>query len=59
MLNWLGLDWDENCLTFYESDRLVRTASITQVRQPIYKQSVKKWQHYLPWLPELLEPLGE
>lgn len=58
MIEWIGLEWDENCLSFYESDRLVRTASITQVRQPIYTQSVKKWENYLPYLPDLLEPLA-
>ncbi len=44
LIEYIGLDWDENCLQFYESDRLIRTASITQVRQPIYKKSVSRWK---------------
>ena len=53
MINYLGLNWDEACLKFYESDRIVRTASITQVREPIYTKSVNKWQKYAPYIPEL------
>lgn len=59
LIDWIGLEWDEKCLSFYESDRLVRTASITQVRQPIYKRSVKKWEHYMPWLEDLLGPIED
>lgn len=53
LIDWLGLDWDPACLEHYASDSLVRTASITQVRQPIYSRSVARWQAYLPHLPEL------
>lgn len=57
LVEWIGLDWDPQCLSFYDSDRLVRTASITQVRQPIYRSSVQKWKAYEPYLPDLLLPL--
>lgn len=59
LIEYIGLPWDDACLTFYESDRLVRTASITQVRQPIYKTSVAKWAPYQEWIPELINPLTE
>jgi tetratricopeptide (TPR) repeat protein len=59
MFEWLGLDWEEECLKFYDSDRLVRTASISQVRQPIYKTSVQKWKRYEPYLADLFDPLAE
>lgn len=59
LIEWIGMDWDENCLKFYESDRLIRTASITQVRQPIYKRSVAKWKFYEDLIPELFDPLTE
>ena len=42
----LDLPWDEACLRFHESGRAVRTASLAQVRRPIYKDSVQKWKHY-------------
>ena len=35
MLDFLGLDWNDRCLSFYETQRLVTTASAWQVRQKI------------------------
>jgi len=41
-----GLDWEPACLEFHRTERVVRTASVVQVRQPIYKQSVARWKSY-------------
>lgn len=57
LINYIGMDWDEDCLRFFESDRIVRTASITQVRQPIYKNSVARWKPYQDHIPNLFNPL--
>lgn len=46
LLDFLDLEWDENCLDFHRSKRRVNTASVTQVRQPIYTSSVGGWQNY-------------
>ncbi len=46
LIEWLGLDWNDRCLSFFATERLVRTASVTQVRQPIYRRSVERWRHY-------------
>jgi tetratricopeptide (TPR) repeat protein len=46
LVAWCGLDWEPACLTFHEGKRPVRTASVTQVRQPIYKRSVERWRNY-------------
>ncbi len=59
LVDWIGLDWDENCLRFFESDRLIRTASITQVRQPIYTRSVARWEKYEKLIPDLFDPITE
>jgi tetratricopeptide (TPR) repeat protein len=48
-----GLEWDPACLEFHRTDRPIRTASVTQVRQPIYKRSVARWKNYEPHLGEL------
>ena len=56
LIEYIGLEWDENCLQFYQSDRLIRTASITQVRQPIYKNSISHWKAYQPYLSDLFSP---
>ncbi len=53
MLQFFGLEWDEACLRFYETNRQVKTASDVQVRKPIYKGSLDKWKHY----EKQLEPL--
>jgi Flp pilus assembly protein TadD len=59
LIDYIGLDWDENCLQFYQSDRLIRTASITQVRQPVYQKSVSRWKSYQPYLADLFDPLTQ
>lgn len=59
LISYCGLAWDDNCLAFYESKRRVKTASIMQVRQPIYKTSVEKWRRYEKHLGPLREALGE
>ena len=58
LLDFVGLPWDDACLNFHRTERLVRTASVTQVRQPIYKRSLERWRHYEPVLGPLLEILG-
>ena len=52
-----GLDWDVNCLDFHLTQRAVRTASATQVRQPIYDHSIGRWRSYAPFLEPLLTEL--
>jgi tetratricopeptide (TPR) repeat protein len=53
-----GLPWDEKCLSFHATDRPVRTASASQVRQPIYKSAVGRWRVYEEYLGPLLAALG-
>jgi tetratricopeptide (TPR) repeat protein len=53
-----GLEWDPRCLSYQENDRPVRTASATQVRQPVYKSSVGRWRPYRAFLAPLLQELG-
>jgi Flp pilus assembly protein TadD len=59
LIEHLGLPWDENCLNFYNTDRPVKTASLTQVRKPIYKTSTNRWRKYEKYLGPLLEELGD
>jgi len=46
LIEFLGLDWNDKCLEFHKSDRPVKTASVAQVRKPIYKTAVKRWKKY-------------
>jgi hypothetical protein len=57
MLEWLGLDWEDACLKFQESTRPVRTASVVQVREPVYQRSVGRWGGYDPFLRNLFDKL--
>ena len=41
-----GLEWEPACLDFHQTTRPVRTASVTQVRQPLYRKSLARWKHY-------------
>lgn len=59
MLEHCKLDWDPACLNVYESDNVVATASAWQVRQPIYKTSIKRWRRYGPQISELAIGIAE
>jgi tetratricopeptide (TPR) repeat protein len=54
-----GLDWNDACLDFHKVERAVTTASAAQVRQPLYRSSVGRWQVYGDQLKPLLEALGQ
>jgi hypothetical protein len=53
-----GLEWDDACLAFYKTERPVRTASVTQVRRPIYSGSVGRWHPYEHLLQPFVRALG-
>ena len=46
VLNYIGLNWDQECLNFKKNKRSVRTASINQVRQGVYQTSKNSWKNY-------------
>ncbi len=58
LLDYCGLEFEPQCLRFFENERPVRTASSEQVRQPIYKSGVDHWKHYEQWLGPLKSALG-
>jgi tetratricopeptide (TPR) repeat protein len=57
MLEHCGLEWEEACLAFHETRRAVQTASVAQVRRPIYRSSVGRWRAYGHLLQPLLQAL--
>ena len=59
LIDFCALDWEDACLKFHESKRAVSTASIHQVRQPIYKSSVHRYQRFEDHLAPLIEALGD
>jgi hypothetical protein len=58
IISHIGLDWNDACLRFYETDRPVKTASLSQVRQPIYNTSVGRWRKYEEFMKPLIRELG-
>jgi len=57
LIEYCGLEWEEDCLKFYENKRSVNTASSEQVRQPIYKGAMLAWKNYESELGPLIEIL--
>jgi len=55
LIAFCGLDWDDACLVPEQNERAVRTASMWQARQPVYRTPVERWRRYEPWLGELRE----
>ena len=50
LIEYLGLDWDENCLSPQNNTRSVATGSNLQVRQKVYQGSSEQWKKYEPFL---------
>ena len=57
LVAWCGLEWEPRCLEFHRTPWPVKTASIVQVRRPVYNTSVGRWKHYEEALAPLLERL--
>ena len=53
LLDYCGVPFHDECLTFHKTERSVRTPSASQVRQPIYTASVERWKRYESKLSEL------
>ena len=53
LLDFCDLEWSKKCVEFYKSKNSVTTASLAQVRQPIYKTSVASWKNYASYLEDL------
>ena len=59
ILEFLDLPFEEECISFYETNRSVRTASSEQVRKPIHKDGMGRWKPYAKYLKPLLNVLDE
>ena len=59
LIAFLGLEWEDSCLRFHETARPVRTASRSQVRRPLYRSSLGRWNACRDELGPLLAALGQ
>ena len=46
LIEFCGLNWDPACLRHTENAGAIRTPSIWQARQPVYRSSMQRWQRY-------------
>ena len=53
-----GLEWDDHVLRFWETRRAVKSASMAQVREPIYDRSIGRWRPFAEHLNVLFEGLA-
>jgi tetratricopeptide (TPR) repeat protein len=58
LVDFCGLSWDPGCLAFHQNPRTVTTASVLDVRTPIYTRSVGRWKNYRRHLQPLIEALA-
>ena len=58
LLDACGLNWDNKCMNFFKNKRSVNTASVMQVRRPIYKDSISSWKRYEKYLSSLITKLN-
>jgi tetratricopeptide (TPR) repeat protein len=58
LLAYCGLDWEAAVLDFHKAAAPVRTASVWQVREPLYRRSSGRWRHYERHLDGVRAALG-
>ena len=59
ILQFLGADWDDAVTNeAIDGERVIRTASVWQARQPVYSRSVGRWHHYYELAPEFFDQLA-
>jgi hypothetical protein len=59
MLEYCGLDWSDDCLSFHQRNNTVKTASVWQVRQPLYQHASGRARNYARQLEVLDAYLNE
>ena len=57
LLNFCDLSWNDDCLKFYNTKRPIKTVSVAQVRQPLYKSSISSNKNFEPFLSDLFTNL--
>ena len=59
LLEYCNLSWEEQCLNFHDSKRVVRTFSNDQVRKKMYSGSSEAWREYSNHFVLLLDKLSD
>lgn len=59
VVEFAGLPWNDRCLDFHKTKRAVLTASVDQVRRPVYDSSIGRWKKFEAHLRPLIDAMGE
>ena len=59
LVEHVGLEWDDACMAFHQAQRTIRTASLWQARQPLYKSSSRRWVNYAAHIEVLAKGLAD
>ena len=59
LVDYCGLEWQEQCLNFHENKEASTTASTAQIRRPVYQSSIGKWRNYETQLQPMVEILRQ
>jgi hypothetical protein len=55
LLEYCDLEWEQQCLDFHLNQRLIKTASVDQVRKKLYQGSSEVWKNYQKHLQPLID----
>ena len=59
MLAHIEVEWEDECLKYYENKRIVSTPSYAQVTQPMYTSSMERWRNYAAYVDELKKAVDD
>ena len=59
LIKFCDLEWEDNCLNFYNTKRSIKTLSVSEARKPIYKSSLSGSSNYSPYLKNTFEKLDK
>jgi Flp pilus assembly protein TadD len=59
LIEYIGLDWEDACLSPHKNTRNVQTASVKQVRNRVYTGSSKAWQRYALYLNNIFDNISD
>ena len=59
LVQFCDLPWDDACLEFHRSQRVVYTASVEQGRRPMYRSSIGRHRNYERHLEPLKKGLSD
>lgn len=59
VIDYTGLEWQEQCLDFYNTKRHINVDNPVQLKYGVYKSSINNWQHYEKYLHLMKKTLSQ